>query len=184
MAERLSHLALPQQEELKQAVKPFKKTRILASVLQSPTGTSEMEIILLTSMSLFTPADRPGLYLQSGEGSSKEAQKLLDPLERWKLLLVSLRHKRDLEVVCQPVFTETGGIEGETLYHPLLSNPIANDVHFQKIWSSVGDNASGKSTYLKTVAINAILAQGLGFAYGEKISPSLWSCANGYGCER
>ena len=30
-----------------------------------------------------------------------------------------LRHKRDLEVVCQPVFTETGGIEGETLYHPL-----------------------------------------------------------------
>ena len=38
-AERLSHLALPQQEELKQAVKPFKKTRILASVLQSPTGT-------------------------------------------------------------------------------------------------------------------------------------------------
>ena len=43
-----------------------------------------------------------------------------------------LRHKRDLEVVCQPVFTETGGIEGETLYHPLLSNPIANDVHFQK----------------------------------------------------
>ena len=33
-----------------------------------------------------------------------------------------------------------------------------------------GDNASGKSTYLKTVAINAILAQGLGFAYGEKLA--------------
>ena len=28
---------------------------------------------------------------------------------------------------------------------------------------------SGKSTYLKTVAINAILAQGLGFAYGESL---------------
>ena len=54
-----------------------------------------------------------------------------------------LRHKRDLEVVCQPVFTETGGIEGETLYHPLLSNPIANDVHFQKIWSSVGTTRLG-----------------------------------------
>ena len=33
-----------------------------------------------------------------------------------------------------------------------------------------GDNASGKSTYLKTVAINAILAQGLGFAYGETLT--------------
>jgi len=81
-----------------------------------------------------------------------------------------LRHKRNLEVVCQPVFIETGGIEGETLYHPLLSNPIANDVHFQKNMVISGDNASGKSTYLKTVAINAILAQGLGFAYGERLA--------------
>lgn len=45
--ERLNHIALPQQEELKQAVKLFKKARSLASVLQSPMGTSEMEIILL-----------------------------------------------------------------------------------------------------------------------------------------
>ena len=35
-----------------------------------------------------------------------------------------------------------------------------------------GDNASGKSTYLKTVAINAILSR-LGFAYGEKSWPCL-----------
>ena len=118
-----------------------------------------MEIILLPSTSLFTPADRSGLYLQSGEGSSKEAQKLLDLLGEMEVAISLLRHKRDLEVVCQPVFTETGGIEGETLYHPLLSNPIANDVHFQKNMVISGDNASGKSTYLKTVAINAILVK-------------------------
>ena len=50
------------------------------------------------------------------------------------------------------------------------NNPIANDVHFQKNMVISGDNASGKSTYLKTVAINAILAQGLGFAYGETLA--------------
>ena len=100
----------------------------------------------------------------------EEAQKLLDLLGEMEVAISLLRHKRDLEVVCQPVFTETGGIEGETLYHPLLSNPIANDVHFQKNMVISGDNASGKSTYLKTVAINAILAQGLGFAYGERLA--------------
>ena len=58
----------------------------------------------------------------------------------------------------------------------LLSNPIANDVHFQKNMVISGDNASGKSTYLKTVAINAILAQGLGFAYGEKLAFPMVMC--------
>lgn len=170
-AERLSHLALPQQEELKQAVKPFKKTRILASVLQSPTGTSEMEIILLYLNVLFLLPQIAQVYIYNQvKGHQKEAQKLLDLLGEMEVAISLLRHKRDLEVVCQPVFTETGGIEGETLYHPLLSNPIANDVRFQKNMVISGDNASGKSTYLKTVAINAILAQGLGFAYGETLA--------------
>lgn len=165
------YLALPQQEELKQAVKPFKKTRILASVLQSPTGTSEMEIILLYLNVLFLLPQIAQVYIYNQvKAHQKEAQKLLDLLGEMEVAISLLRHKRDLEVVCQPVFTETGGIEGETLYHPLLSNPIANDVHFQKNMVISGDNASGKSTYLKTVAINAILAQGLGFAYGETLA--------------
>lgn len=143
-AERLSHLALPQQEELKQAVKPFKKTRILASVLQSPTGTSEMEIILLYLNVLFLLPQIAQVYIYNQvKAYQKEAQKLLDLLGEMEVAISLLRHKRDLEVVCQPVFTETGGIEGETLYHPLLSNPIANDVHFQKIWSSVGTMRPG-----------------------------------------
>lgn len=33
-----------------------------------------------------------------------------------------------------------------------------------------GDNASGKSTYLQTVAINAILAQSLNFACAESLN--------------
>ena len=104
-AERLSHLALPQQEELKQAVKPFKKTRILASVLQSPTGTSEMEIILLYLNVLFLLPQIAQVYIYNQvKAHQKEAQKLLDLL---------------------------GEME---------------------------------------VAINAILAQGLGFAYGETLA--------------
>ena len=110
-AERLSRLALPQQEELKQAVKPFKKTRILASVLQSPTGTSEMEIILLYLNVLFLLPQIAQVYIYNQvKAHQKEAQKLLDLLGEMEVAISLLRHKRDLEVVCQPVFTETGGI--------------------------------------------------------------------------
>ena len=84
--------------------------------------------------------------------------------------LVSLRHKRDLEVVCQPVFTETAELKVRRSIIPCCPIQFANDVHFQKNMVISGDNASGKSTYLKTVAINAILAQGLGFAYGERLA--------------
>ena len=102
-----------------------------------------MEIILLPQCP-FYPADRSGLYLQSGEGSSKRGPEASgSSLERWKSISL-LRHKRDLEVVCQPVFTETGGIEGETLLSSLCC-PIRlqNDVHFQKNMVISGDNASG-----------------------------------------
>ncbi len=47
------------------------------------------------------------------------------------------------------------------LYHPLLQNPVKNDVDVKKSMLITGSNASGKSTFLKTVAINAVLAQSI-----------------------
>ncbi len=56
-----------------------------------------MEIVLLYLNVLFTPADRSGLYLQSGEAHQKEAQKLpLDLLGEAEVAISLLRHKRGL----------------------------------------------------------------------------------------
>lgn len=44
-------------------------------------------------------------------------------------------------------------------YHPLLSNPVKNSITTKKGVLLTGSNASGKSTFLKMVAINAIMAQ-------------------------
>lgn len=44
-------------------------------------------------------------------------------------------------------------------YHPLLNNPVSNSIYLEKPILITGSNASGKSTFLKTIAINAILAQ-------------------------
>ncbi len=44
-------------------------------------------------------------------------------------------------------------------YHPLLSEPVKNSIFADCGVLLTGSNASGKSTFLKTVALNAILAQ-------------------------
>lgn len=43
--------------------------------------------------------------------------------------------------------------------HPLVENPVANSIAANRPVLLTGSNASGKSTFLKTLAVNAILAQ-------------------------
>lgn len=50
-------------------------------------------------------------------------------------------------------------MEIEEIYHPLIDHPVKNSIHQYRSALITGSNASGKSTFLKTVAINAILSQ-------------------------
>ncbi|WP_167956418.1 MutS-related protein [Anaerosporobacter faecicola] len=50
-------------------------------------------------------------------------------------------------------------IEATDLYHPLLDEPVTNSIKEKQNILVTGSNASGKSTFIKTVAINAILSQ-------------------------
>jgi len=45
------------------------------------------------------------------------------------------------------------------VYHPLLNNPVANSIEVSDSILLTGANASGKSTFLRAVAINTIFAQ-------------------------
>ncbi|MGN0376216.1 MAG: hypothetical protein ACI4ED_01140 [Suilimivivens sp.] len=60
---------------------------------------------------------------------------------------------------CIPEFVTETVIRADNLYHPLIESPVKNSIDARKSVLITGSNASGKSTFLKTVAINAILAQ-------------------------
>lgn len=60
---------------------------------------------------------------------------------------------------CIPEFSVGKEIHAKNMYHPLIENPVKNDIITEKSVLITGSNASGKSTFLKTVAVNAILAQ-------------------------
>ena len=65
------------------------------------------------------------------------------------------------EGYCIPVLhqTEQATFYMEGGYHPILEEPVANSIEAKRPVLITGSNASGKSTFIKTVAINGILAQ-------------------------
>lgn len=64
---------------------------------------------------------------------------------------------------CAPdIVNEKGVLECEDIYHPLLENPVSNSLTVAgKGVIITGSNMSGKSTFLRTVGINALFSQTL-----------------------
>lgn len=69
-----------------------------------------------------------------------------------------LSYRKSLDVWCIPEKQERG-IRAKGLAHPLLSHPVENDFLLAGRAMITGANASGKSTFMKALAINVILAQ-------------------------
>ncbi len=66
-----------------------------------------------------------------------------------------------LQQWCEPVLSRSDLAELKTVdvYHPLIEEPVANSIDADRGVLITGSNASGKSTFIKTIAINTILAQ-------------------------
>lgn len=99
-----------------------------------------------------------------------------DLLKLWKMLgdleaaIVILNYKLAANYMVKPKFTDQHEIRSKEIYHPLLSRPVANDLAWSNITLVTGSNASGKSTYVKSVAINAILAQTIYLCHAKAFS--------------
>lgn len=68
-------------------------------------------------------------------------------------------YREALKIYTIPKLDEGCELEAKGLYHPLIRDPVPNDINAKRSVLVTGSNASGKSTFLKTVAVNAILAQ-------------------------
>ncbi len=66
-------------------------------------------------------------------------------------------YRNSLENWCVP----QGGdnLKAEDMVHPLIDEAVSNGIKVERGILLTGSNASGKSTFLKTVAINAVLSQ-------------------------
>lgn len=83
-------------------------------------------------------------------------------------------YKRSLAVSCIPEFVKEGHavLEISGCIHPVIKEPVPNSITTEGPVLITGSNASGKSTFLKSVAIAALMAQTLGYVPAESYRAS------------
>lgn len=70
--------------------------------------------------------------------------------------------------LCTPEFIKSKKISTEKIIHPLIKNCIPNNLELNnKSMLLTGSNMSGKTTFIRTVAVNSILAQTLNLCFAK-----------------
>ena len=115
--------------------------------------------------------------LNQVQTSTTQIQTMMDTIGRLELAIAVASFREMLPMTHCPQFAENEAagtdksgagnenkapiLEIKDLYHPLIAEPVANTILTKRPVLLTGSNASGKSTFLKTVAINVILAQSI-----------------------
>ena len=86
------------------------------------------------------------------------------------MAIATASFRKSLPFFCTPEFTGEHRIQIEEIYHPLIDDPICNTVTIDRNCIITGSNASGKSTFIKAVAVNVILAHCIHTCMAKKIS--------------
>lgn len=108
-----------------------------------------------------------------------ESIALFEELSCYSMLL------KDMKGYTIPVFSNNREIDAQNIAHPLLVNKgISNYITLnnnERMWMITGSNMSGKSTYLRTIGINLVLAYA-----GAPVKSSKFICnkMNIYTCMR
>lgn len=71
---------------------------------------------------------------------------------------------------CAPLISTNNELSLKNTYHPLIDNCVKNSLSMYSDNAIItGGNMSGKTTFLKTIGINVLLAQTINYAFAEEI---------------
>jgi hypothetical protein len=112
-----------------------------------------VRIIFLTQVKSYNRTVR---FLAEHKAAFRELYRGLGELE---LALSVLSLRMSLPYHVRPEFADESAVRTEGLYHPLLDEAVPNNAAITRNSLISGSNASGKSTFIKAVAISGILAQ-------------------------
>lgn len=87
----------------------------------------------------------------------EDVDKMLEISGYLEAMIAIGSYRASLEKFCVPQIADTLTVKDAV--HPLLEHAVANSIEVSKGVLLTGSNASGKSTFLKTIAANAVLAQ-------------------------
>lgn len=155
-----------QMEKVRRGKQTFRSLRKKAFLLTSRNqSTGDPAQLLLDYLRMVFHIDILiyNSVLREVKGKTEEIMEILDGLGELDAAISIASFREILPLWSRPEFTGYCGghiqIQAEDLYHPLIHEPVANSILADKGILITGSNASGKSTFLKNMAINSILAQ-------------------------
>lgn len=151
------------QKELKELNKKFIGFRKKSGIVMSVKSTGNMLDAIFDYVRMFSHIDliQFNKMLKVYQKELDSCQRMIEIVGFLDAAIAVASFREALPYYSVPFLKEEkkGGIKVGKLYHPLIEEPVSNDIFASKGVLITGSNASGKSTFLKTVAINAILSQ-------------------------
>lgn len=146
--------------EYRKELREFTKFTFLMSVGYSSGSANPLDILVdYMKFAFHIDIIRFNFMLSFMKKKRKEITEIVALMGYMEAMISICEFRASLSEWCIPEFTEKQGIHTKGLYHSEIKNPVANDLSVDRPVLITGSNASGKSTFLKTVAINVILAQ-------------------------
>lgn len=157
-ARKLSKIDHPLKETIRSSSRPLKGLLKFSFSFRIKTGSESEFLFDYLNMMLMLPFISYHFVLNRLTKHSAEAFSMWEALGRLEIACAILNFRTTAETYCEPEF-KAGGISSNALSHPLVEEAVTNPVSWDRNTLVTGSNASGKSTYVKSVAINCILAQ-------------------------
>lgn len=172
--EKISGLEMYQKrlEEQEKQLRPItRKCRTLVNTKESQGGAANMIFAYFHTFFLLDLIEYSSVV--SGVKSYEKAiLQMAEDLGLLDFALSAASYRESLSYYCRPEFLDEKKagcrIDVEELYHPLLTHPVANSLYAEGGILLTGSNASGKSTFMKNMAVNAILAQTLNTSLSKR----------------
>lgn len=160
----------PECDMLKNILKNFAKITKGSWMIESGNVDGSLAEVVLDYLRMITHMDivRFNKMTKLITARSEDAYNLIDTLGFIETSIAVASFRESLPFYCKPEFREGNNMSVKDVYHPLIDNPVCNSISTNRNVLLTGSNASGKSTFLKTIAINSILAQTIGTSLSKE----------------
>ena len=160
----------PECDRLKNILKNFAKITKGSWMIESGNVDGSLAEVVLDYLRMITHMDivRFNKMTKLITARSEDTYNLIDTLGFIEASIAVASFRESLPFYCKPEFRDGNNMSVKDVYHPLIDNPVCNSISTYRNVLLTGSNASGKSTFLKTIAINSILAQTIGTSLSKE----------------
>lgn len=150
-----------EKESLTDLRKKLKNVNPIVSHIMKPTGGGDLANIIIDFFNILFSFDVFAFYIMYKEvmNHRDDIDEIITIMGKLDSEISVAAFRNSVPVWCNPQFNKTTGMKLTEVIHPLVESCVDNSFDIDKGMLLTGTNASGKSTFLRSVLISAVLAQ-------------------------